>query len=85
MDLERYFDDAGLDRDDALGLRLWQNKDHEYYAILPKESPMAELMLELLEWDKGRKLIIDASFPAGSELNNRVQIDAFKQTGWVVP
>jgi hypothetical protein len=41
-------------------------------------------MTELLEWDKGRKLIIRASSDPASQLDDRVRIDGFVQTGWVI-
>lgn len=81
--LDRYFEDAGLTRKQATGIRLWQGEEDSYYAILPKGSEMEKKMTELLEWTVGRKLIIRASFPPESKLNDRIRIDGFDQTGWV--
>ncbi len=82
--LDRYFDDAGVDRDEAIGIRVWHGPADSHYAVLPKGSEMAEKMSELLEWDKGRKIVIEASFDPESKLNDRLNFDGFYKTGWVM-
>ena len=82
--LDRYFADAGLDREAAIGFRFWQGSADSYYAVLPKGSELGERLAETLEWDKGRKLIIRACFDPVSKLNDRLTISGFVQTGWVV-
>ena len=82
--LDKYFDDAGVDRDLGIGVRLWHGTADNYFAILTKESEMGRKMADILEWDKGRKIIIEASFDPESDLNDRLQIDGLIQTGWVV-
>ncbi|MFT4549543.1 MAG: hypothetical protein ACI9MB_003517, partial [Verrucomicrobiales bacterium] len=82
--LDRYFTDAGLTRDEAIGIRLWHGTADNHFVILPKESEMAKKMSEILQWDSGRKIILKASFDTRSELNDRLRIDSFVQTGWVI-
>ena len=82
--LDRYLEDAGLTREQAVGFRFWQGDADSYYAILPKGSEIETKLSELLDWEKGRKLTLQASFPRGSTLNDRIQIHALVQTGWVI-
>lgn len=82
--LDRYFEDARLTRDEAIGIRLWHSSADNCFAILPKGDPLAKAMNSLLEWDKGRKIIIEASFDPASRLMDRIKIDGFIQTGWVI-
>ena len=73
-----------MTRDEAIGIRLWHGTADNQFAILPKDSEMANKMTELLQWESGRKIIVKASFDPKSELNDRIKLDSYIQTGWVI-
>jgi len=81
--VDRYFVDAGLTREEGVGFKLWHTSADTYYAVLPKDSPVAKQLVELLPWSQGDELVIEASFDPDSELNDRVNIDRVVQSGWV--
>ena len=79
---ESYFTDAGLTRDNAIGIRLQQGQDDVFWAVVPKDSPLGKTLSTALEWDRGRKVTIKASFDPESKINDRIRLEELVQTGW---
>ncbi len=83
---ERYFADAGLDRDGGRGVRIWLDGPGEpLFAILEKGDPAADVVWEGTSWELGRRVVAELSFPSGARERDRVTIHGIVQPRWLLP
>lgn len=82
----RYLTDAGFDRGEARGVRLWlDNAAEPIHAILSAADPADAAVWEELSWNFGRRVVAEISYPSGAIEMDRVRIHRIVQPRWLRP